>query len=130
MRVDRLLEIAPGNSGLHANDATRRVERQHAVHAAHIQVQRIRGRDLASHDVAAAADGNRTRPATDRIAHLLGGDRTPLHGDGYGVEAREVVYDPPFRRASDREPRSEQGGRGGGRQKLASIHTDDPSGLR
>ena len=130
MRVDHLLEITPGNSGLHANDAPRRVERQHAVHAAHVQVKRIRGDDLAPHAVAAAADGYRTGPATDRVAHLLCGDRTPLHGDGYGIEAREVVYDPPFRRASDREPRSEQGGRGGGRQKLASIHIDDPSGLR
>ena len=126
MRVDRILEITPGDSGLHANDATRRVDLQHAVHAAHIQMQRIRGCDLASHAVAAAADGYRTRPATDRVTHLLGGDRTPLDSDGHGVETREVVYHPPLRRGPGHGPRSEQEGCGTAFEYLPTIHIYGP----
>jgi hypothetical protein len=49
VRIDEALDIAPADAGLHPDQALRRLERQHPVHRAQIEVQAAGARGVAAH---------------------------------------------------------------------------------
>src|SRR6267154_5912991 len=72
-RVDALLDLAPAGPRLHRNRFLLRREVDNAVEAAHVDVQRTFGRDLAAHAVTRAPDGDRTGRLLDGRYDLSSG---------------------------------------------------------
>jgi hypothetical protein len=70
VRIDEALDIAPADAGLHPDQALRRLERQHPVHRAQIEVQAAGARGVAAHAEMPAAKRNRQRRPRQRILQL------------------------------------------------------------
>src|SRR5437762_12548798 len=91
VRIDRVLDVAPPDARLHADDAVCSVERQHLVHAAHVEMQRAGLGDLSALAEAPAADRNRAGPGAQRSLDFLGRARAPHVGHFYRIKLRDVV---------------------------------------
>ena len=112
VRIEHVLQVAPGDAGLHPHPVLGGAQPEHPLHLPHVQVQPAGDGDLAAHAVAAAADRHLARPVAQRAHDRFGVGRRLDARDLDRVQAGDVL-DRNRQRRGERDQRRELAHRGG-----------------
>jgi hypothetical protein len=107
--VEHVLQVAPGDAGLHADPVLVGAQPEDAVHAPHVEVQPAGDGDLAAHAEATAADRHLARPLAQRAHDRIGVGGCLDARDLDRVEAGDVLDRQRQRRGECRERREPRG---------------------